>query len=54
MKGDRAAIETSIKQLTGHILNIRYEIKIKEEELKDLNFQLEAYKRAQKWRKEIL
>lgn len=52
--GDRRAIEKSIKDLTTHISNTRYQIRIKREELKILETELKHYKEAQKWRKEML
>jgi len=52
--GDRNAIETSIKRLGDEARNLRYEIRIKQEELKELNKYLKQATDAQKWRKEKL
>lgn len=52
--GDRAAIEKSIRMLTDEMRDKRYEIRIKEEELKELKHQLGALKSSQQWRKDMI
>jgi len=53
-KGDRAAIENSIKMLGDQARNLRYDIRIKQEELKELTTQLKQTLASQKWRKEMI